>query len=40
MHATGYLTDEQYNSINADCAEINKILIAIVKKIFKDENNA
>jgi len=28
---TGYLTGKAYESINADCSEINRLLIAIVK---------
>ena len=32
LHATGYLNDIQYESVKADCSEINKILIVIVKK--------
>lgn len=28
---TDYITQEQYESINADCVEINKILISIVR---------
>lgn len=32
LFATEYLTKLQYESINKDCTEINKILIAIVKK--------
>ena len=31
LSKTGYLTQEQYNSIEKDCAEIAKMLIAIVK---------
>ena len=31
LHETDYLTDAQFNSINADCSEINRILITIVK---------
>ncbi len=28
---TDFITQEQYDSINADCVEINKILISIVR---------
>lgn len=31
LHETDYITDSEYASISADCAEINKILISIVK---------
>ena len=31
MKETNYLTEKEYLSIAADCAELNKILIAIVK---------
>ena len=31
LFKTEYLTNEQYNSIKADCSEIAKILTAIVK---------
>ena len=31
LHRTEYLSDEQYQSINADCKEIAKILTSIVK---------
>ena len=32
LYATEYLHESQYQSIKTDCAEINKMLIAIVKK--------
>ena len=35
---TNYITSEQYNSLNADCTEINKLLISIIKKT-KENNN-
>ena len=31
LHETDYLSDKEYESIAADCASINKILISIVK---------
>ena len=31
LHETKYLNDEQYEDINRDCSELNKILIQIVK---------
>ena len=31
LHTAGYLTEAQYKSIRADCAELNKMLIAIVR---------
>lgn len=34
---TNYITQEQYDSLNADCVEINKLLISIIKKT--KENN-
>jgi four helix bundle protein len=33
LHRNNYLTDEQYNSINADCEELVKILVHRCKKI-------
>ena len=33
LHRNNYLTDEQYNSINADCEELVKILVHRLKKI-------
>ena len=32
LFRTQYLSEREYESIRADCAELNKILIAIVKK--------
>jgi four helix bundle protein len=31
LHKTDYITDSKYDSILTDCAEINKMLISIVK---------
>ena len=31
LYETGYLTKEQYSSINADCGEVAKLLTTIVK---------
>ena len=31
LHATGYLTNKEYESIITDCKELEKLLIAIVK---------
>ena len=31
LHETGYLSDEQYEDIDRDCSELNRILIQIVK---------
>lgn len=33
LHRNNYLTDEQYNSINADCEELVKILMHRFKKL-------
>ena len=33
LHRNNYLTDEQYNSINADCEELVKILMHRCKKL-------
>ena len=33
LHRNNYLTDEQYNSINADCEELVKILVHRCKKL-------
>ena len=33
LHATEYLTNAEYTSIDSDCAEIEKILVASVKAI-------
>lgn len=40
LHRNNYLTDEQYNSINADCEELVKVLVHRCKKIGEvNENN-
>lgn len=31
LHETEYLTDKEYESIIADCVELNKILVSIVR---------
>ncbi|MBR6044764.1 MAG: four helix bundle protein [Ruminococcus sp.] len=31
LYETDYLTDKEYESINQDCAELNKLLITIVR---------
>lgn len=31
LHETGYLSKEQYSSIIADCREVEKMLVSIVK---------
>lgn len=36
---SGYLTDSQYKSIQFDCAELNKILIQIVKSTKNNLDN-
>ena len=33
LHETGYLEDEHYASINADCTELIKLLTSIIKKL-------
>ena len=33
MHATGYLTDKQADSMLADCSELEALLVAILKKL-------
>ena len=33
LHATNYLDDTQYESINSDCAELIKLLTSITKKL-------
>jgi four helix bundle protein len=33
LHETDYLDDEQYVSINEDCAELIKLLTSIIKKL-------
>jgi four helix bundle protein len=37
LHESGYLTDEQFESINSDCIEILKILTSIIKSSRKEE---
>ena len=40
LHRNNYLTDDQYNSINADCEELVKVLVHRCKKIGEvNENN-
>ena len=36
LHATNYIDDTMYESINKDCAELIKLLTSIIKKI-KDQ---
>lgn len=36
LHETGYLTDEQFRSINADCSELYLILSAIARTTTKN----
>ena len=36
LHETRYLDDTQFESINADCTELIKMLTAIIKKIKTD----
>ena len=31
LYETGYLTEDEYSSINADCDEVIKLLVSIVK---------
>ncbi len=33
LHATDYLDNTQYESINSDCAELIKLLTSIIKKL-------
>ena len=33
LHETDYLDDDQYASINGDCAELIKLLTSIIKKL-------
>ena len=33
LHATNYIDDKQYDSINSDCAELIKLLTSIIKKL-------
>ena len=37
LHATGYLDDLQYNSINDDCTELIKLLTSIIKTLKKSD---
>ena len=37
FHKTDYIDTDQYNSLNNDCTELNKLLISIIKKT--KENN-
>lgn len=32
LHTTGYLNDQQYNSLSSDCNELIAILVSIIKK--------
>ena len=38
LHATNYLDDSMYESINSDCEELIKLLTSIIKKL-KDTND-
>ena len=33
LHDNGYLSDSQFDSLNADCQRLNKILSSIIKKV-------
>lgn len=33
LHDNGYLSDSQFDSLNADCQRLNKILTSIIKKV-------
>ena len=35
LHATGYITDAEFCSVVADCSEIEKLLVSIVKSTKK-----
>ena len=35
LHATEYLSDSQFESINTDCSELEKLLVSIVKSTKK-----
>ncbi len=35
LHETGFLTEQQFSSIYADCVEVNKILNSIVKTTYE-----
>lgn len=37
LYNSGYLTTSQYNSINADCVELEKLLTSITKKMRAEE---
>ena len=39
LHATDYLNDLQYNSINDDCTELIKLLTSIIKTLKKSDVN-
>ena len=39
LHATNYLDDSQYESINSDCAELIKLLTSIIKKLKEVSEN-
>lgn len=39
LYETDYLTEQQYNSLNADCKELLKLLISIVKSTKSNHNN-
>ena len=38
FYRTNYITKAQYDSLNKDCSELNKLLISIIKKT-KENNN-
>jgi four helix bundle protein len=38
FYRTNYITKEQYDSLNTNCSELNKLLISIIKKT-KENNN-
>ena len=40
LHESGYLTDEEFNSIIVDCIELLKILTAILNTSGKEEHRA
>ena len=33
LYDNGYLNDSQFDSLNADCQRLNKILTSIIKKV-------
>lgn len=37
LHATDYLSKEQFVSLHKDCSEVNSILMAIVRKTLGDD---